>query len=229
MITPTDLTTEYASNPISIDTKEPRFSWLLQSDRRSQSQSAYQILVASSAENLQDPAAPTNGTAARSSPTAPSTSPTPATALSSDEPCHWQLRVWDQNDRASAYTEPAAFTMGLLARKLTGPATGSAPPPTSPHPSCAKSSTSPLPSAAPASISPASAGTSSTSTAGASATMSSTPPPVTTPSASSTSPTTSPTCCRPVPTPSASCSATAGTANPAGSTATATPPACACS
>ena len=52
MITPTDLTCEYAPNPISIDTLQPRFGWLLESDRRNQSQSAYQILVASSAENL---------------------------------------------------------------------------------------------------------------------------------------------------------------------------------
>ena len=48
MITPTDLTCEYAPNPISIDTQEPRFGWLLQSERRNQSQSAYQVLVASS-------------------------------------------------------------------------------------------------------------------------------------------------------------------------------------
>ena len=34
MITPTELTCEYALNPISIDTTRPRFGWLLQSDRR---------------------------------------------------------------------------------------------------------------------------------------------------------------------------------------------------
>ena len=52
MITPTDLTCEYASNPINIDTTRPRFGWLLESDRRGQAQSAYQILVASSRESL---------------------------------------------------------------------------------------------------------------------------------------------------------------------------------
>ena len=36
MITPTELTCEYASNPISIDTTRPRFGWLLQSDRRAE-------------------------------------------------------------------------------------------------------------------------------------------------------------------------------------------------
>ena len=52
MITPTELTCEYAPNPINIDTLQPRFGWVLKSDRRNQSQSAYQFLVASSAENL---------------------------------------------------------------------------------------------------------------------------------------------------------------------------------
>ena len=113
MITPTDLTTEYASNPISIDTKEPRFSWLLQSDRRSQSQSAYQILVASSAENLQSGRADKWDSGKVISDRSVNV-PYAGATLSSDEPCHWQLRVWDQDDRASAYTEPAAFTMGLL-------------------------------------------------------------------------------------------------------------------
>lgn len=52
MITPTGLTCEYASNPINIDTPQPRFGWLLESDRRGRSQSVYQILVANSAANL---------------------------------------------------------------------------------------------------------------------------------------------------------------------------------
>ena len=52
MNTPTDLTCEYASNPINIDTRQPRFGWQLASDRRGRSQSVYQILVANSAANL---------------------------------------------------------------------------------------------------------------------------------------------------------------------------------
>ena len=52
MNAPFELTCEYAPNPLSIDTPQPRFGWLLESDRRGQSQSAYQLLVASSEEQL---------------------------------------------------------------------------------------------------------------------------------------------------------------------------------
>ena len=113
MITPTQLTCEYAPNPLSIDTLQPRFGWLLESDRRNQSQSAYQILVASSAEKLHagrgDKWDSGKVTSDRSVNVAYA-----GASLSSDESCCWQVRVWDQDDRASAYSEPAAFTIGLL-------------------------------------------------------------------------------------------------------------------
>ncbi|MDE0140355.1 MAG: family 78 glycoside hydrolase catalytic domain [Caldilineaceae bacterium] len=113
MITPTDLTCEYAPNPISIETQEPRFGWLLQSDRRNQSQSAYQVLVATSSENLHAGRADKwdsgKVTADRSV-----NVPYAGNSFSSDETCYWQVRIWDQDDRVSAYSEPAAFSMGLL-------------------------------------------------------------------------------------------------------------------
>ncbi len=43
---------EYAENPINIDDAHPRFSWIISSDKRNQSQSAYRILVASSLKIL---------------------------------------------------------------------------------------------------------------------------------------------------------------------------------
>ena len=184
MITPTELTCEYAPNPINIDTLQPRFGWLLESDRRNQSQSAYQILVASSAENLHAG----RGDKWDSGKVNSDRSVNVAYAggsLSSDESCWWQVRVWDQDDRASAYSGPAAFTMGLLNENdWTGHWIGAIP--MSRHPSCAMSSTSPSRSAAPASTSPAWAGTSFTSTGSGSAITYSIPPPAITPNASST-------------------------------------------
>ncbi len=113
MLTPTDLTTEYAPNPLNIDTPQPRFGWLLESDRRNQSQSAYQVLVASSAENLQAGRADKWDSGKVTSDRSVNVAYAGDT-LSSDENCCWQVRVWDKDDRASAYSEPAAFTMGLL-------------------------------------------------------------------------------------------------------------------
>ena len=38
---------EYAENPLGVDSTVPRFSWILESPERGQSQTAYRILVAS--------------------------------------------------------------------------------------------------------------------------------------------------------------------------------------
>ncbi len=43
---------EYAPNPINIDEAHPRFSWIISSSQRNQVQSAYQIMVATSAYRL---------------------------------------------------------------------------------------------------------------------------------------------------------------------------------
>ncbi len=113
MLTPTELTTEYAPNPLNIDTHQPRFGWLLHSDRRAQSQSAYQIRVATSPERLHSGSADKWDSGKVSSDRSVNV-PYAGDSLSSDETCYWQVRVWDQDDRASAYSEPASFTMGLL-------------------------------------------------------------------------------------------------------------------
>ena len=46
------LTCEYAVDPLGIDVAAPRFSWVLESTRRGQAQSAYRILVAGSEAKL---------------------------------------------------------------------------------------------------------------------------------------------------------------------------------
>lgn len=48
----TDLRCEYQANPFGIDVTKPRLSWLIQSERRGERQTAYQILVASTPELL---------------------------------------------------------------------------------------------------------------------------------------------------------------------------------
>jgi len=46
------LMVEYAENPINIDDIHPRFSWIISTSERNQTQSAYRILVASSSDKL---------------------------------------------------------------------------------------------------------------------------------------------------------------------------------
>jgi len=47
-----ELTVEYRTNPLGIDTVIPRFSWQIRSEIRAQKQTAYHVLVASSPEEL---------------------------------------------------------------------------------------------------------------------------------------------------------------------------------
>ena len=47
-----DLRCEYLSDPLSIGTAQPRLSWILISSSRGEKQTAYQIVVASSARML---------------------------------------------------------------------------------------------------------------------------------------------------------------------------------
>lgn len=51
-LNPEKLTTEYIENPLGIDTQAPLLGWQLRSPERGQSQSAYEIQVATSADNL---------------------------------------------------------------------------------------------------------------------------------------------------------------------------------
>lgn len=51
-LTASDLRCEYRVNPAGIGVTAPRLSWILQSGRRGQKQTAYRILVASSPDRL---------------------------------------------------------------------------------------------------------------------------------------------------------------------------------
>src|SRR5260370_29284757 len=53
-VVPANLQCEYRFNPLGIDVAQPRLIWQVQSDERNQTQTAYQILVASSKELLQN-------------------------------------------------------------------------------------------------------------------------------------------------------------------------------
>jgi len=112
-ITIKELRCEYAQNPLGIDTKSPRFSWILESNRRSQMQSAYRILVAGSEEKLDK----NTGDKWDSSKVFSEKSvniPYEGQPLTSGETCYWKVRVWDKNGKASEWSKPATFEMGLL-------------------------------------------------------------------------------------------------------------------
>ena len=113
MITPSEMTCEYAANPLGIDQTAPRFSWVLQSGRRGQMQTAYQVLVASSPEKLADDIGDKWDGGRVESDTSVNVA-YEGGELASGEKCWWKARIWDADGDVSPWSEPATFEMGLL-------------------------------------------------------------------------------------------------------------------
>lgn len=112
-ITVDRLRCEYRENPLGIDTLQPRLSWILHSNEREQRQTAYQILVASTAENL----ARDEGDLWDSGRIESDRSihvPYTGRPLESHQRCFWKVRVWDQDGTMVESDEPATWSMGLF-------------------------------------------------------------------------------------------------------------------
>jgi alpha-L-rhamnosidase len=112
-LTAVDLRCEYGVNPLGIDVAAPRLSWKLSSEARNQSQSAYQIIVASSAERL----AKGEGDLWDSGKVASDQTAQvnyAGKALASSQAAFWQVKAWDAAGAASGWSKPATWTMGLL-------------------------------------------------------------------------------------------------------------------
>jgi alpha-L-rhamnosidase len=107
------LRTEFKENPLGIDSRAPRFSWQLRADRRGVAQTAYQVVVADSEAGLRR----AKGLEWDSGRVAADQSvlvPYGGAALRSAHRYYWQVRVWDEASRPSAWSQPACFEMGLL-------------------------------------------------------------------------------------------------------------------
>lgn len=108
-----DTRCEYRKNPIGIETKQPRFHWVMESKNRGVLESAYQVIVASSPQLLERG----NGDVWDSGKVASDDSTQVAyggKALASGTEYFWKVRVWDNADHVSDWSKPATWTMGLL-------------------------------------------------------------------------------------------------------------------
>ncbi|MEI6075710.1 MAG: family 78 glycoside hydrolase catalytic domain [Verrucomicrobiota bacterium] len=104
---------EHLENPLGIDVGQPRLSWINHSDRRGEMQTAYRILVASTSETL----GKDQGDLWDSGKVASDQSVLVSYAgktLDSRMRCYWKVLTWDKDGKASAWSEPAQWTMGLL-------------------------------------------------------------------------------------------------------------------
>ena len=104
---------EYLTNPTGIDTTQPRLSWVVDSPDRGEKQSAWQVLVASTAENL------TNGQgdlwdSGKVPGDATSQIAYAGSPLVSRAACFWKVRAWNKDDQPSPWSAQATWSIGLL-------------------------------------------------------------------------------------------------------------------
>jgi len=110
---PIDLRCEYRVDPPCIDALHPRLFWKFSPNGRGQRQTAYQILAASSLKNL----SANKGDLWDSGKVESDHSIQIEYAgklLSSGQRVEWKVRVWDAAGKASVYSAPASWEMGLL-------------------------------------------------------------------------------------------------------------------
>ena len=129
-----DLRCEYLKDPLGIDSAQPRLTWVIQSHERGQRQTAYEVLVSSSAAALEND----RGDVWDSGKVASDETAHIAYAgkpLASRQVCCWKVRAWDRDGKPSAWSKTARWEMGLLkpadwsaqwieAKKLWGKAAG---------------------------------------------------------------------------------------------------------
>ncbi|MCL5271104.1 MAG: family 78 glycoside hydrolase catalytic domain [bacterium] len=112
---------EYLVNPLGIDTDRPRFSWEIDDSRRGVRQTAFRILVASSAGALAGDGGD-RWDSGRVNSDETLHIEYDGKPLASGEACYWKVRVWSTAldarargpETVSAWSEPARFSIGLL-------------------------------------------------------------------------------------------------------------------
>ncbi|MGB3589219.1 MAG: family 78 glycoside hydrolase catalytic domain [Tunicatimonas sp.] len=111
---PSHLQTEYRANPLSIDTATPRLSWVVSGSQRNITQTAYQILVGSSAENVASGMANIWDSGKITSDQSISV----AYAGPPVQPhtrYYWTVRIWDNRGNQTDYAEPVWWEIAKLA------------------------------------------------------------------------------------------------------------------
>lgn len=99
---------------MAITKNTPRFSWQIPPAANYQFQKAFQIQVASSATKITDAdlwdslkqLSSTNAWVKYQ-----------GTPLSSRQKVHWRVRIWNEDNRVSDWSEPATIELGLLSNQ----------------------------------------------------------------------------------------------------------------
>ncbi len=110
---PTSSLCEYSVNPLGMDVTQPRFSWVPNHLERGQVQSAYQIIVGTNKENLDEEKADMWNSGKVESGQSVNVVYKGKT-LESRESYYWKVRAWDNDCQVSPYSRTTTFEMGFL-------------------------------------------------------------------------------------------------------------------
>lgn len=108
----TDLTCEYAKNPMGLDIKAPQFAWCIESSDRGILQSAYQIIVTDSEPKSDNGSLIWDSGKVQSSQSAGIAYKGPS--LCSRQRYYWKLRIWDSKGQSAVSDGSDYFEMGLM-------------------------------------------------------------------------------------------------------------------
>lgn len=115
-LSPLSLRCESRINPLGIDVLNPRLSWILiptDVNKRSLYQTAYQIIVASTKSKLLSGLGDLWNSGKKIS-SQNAFIVYAGKQLTSCMDCWWRVRVWDNNNQVSRWSQPARWSMGLL-------------------------------------------------------------------------------------------------------------------
>lgn len=110
---PARLRCEHLMDPQGVDVATPRLGWIVTSAAHDQKQAAYHVIVASSADKLTQNQGDLwdSGKIASDQTIDVKYAGKP---LQSNAICWWKVQVWDQAGKASGWSEPARWSVGLL-------------------------------------------------------------------------------------------------------------------
>ncbi len=99
---------ENLTNPIGIDEIQPRFSWRLSGEGRNLKQTAYELKVLSGSKAVWNSGKVNSDQSVFVE--------YAGKALEAGKKYTWQVKVYDQNGKAGAWSEPAFFRMGMISK-----------------------------------------------------------------------------------------------------------------
>jgi alpha-L-rhamnosidase len=106
------LQVEYLSDPLGVDTQQPRFSWKIVSEERGVLQDAYQVILAESLKDIKNETGEVWNTG-RVSGDQSTNLAYAGPQLQSNKKYYWRVRIWI-NEEKSLWSEPAFFQTGIL-------------------------------------------------------------------------------------------------------------------